>query len=341
MKSASPKLIFALLVALAFTLATSAHLRAISRPDAIGSDGAFKKLLGDGRRLFAGQFVEMADVYLHSGYYPSIFDRKEASSPKAVSGKTEEPADHAADQEQAHAGHQHDAQGNCIPADTHKAHAHDEHGNCVHSHDEPSAAAPHDAHEKAMAFHDEPRDWLEGFIRRFRITKHTHLEANEAREILPWLKLAIELDPQAIETYTATAYWLRHELDRPQDAQTVLREGIRNNPNSSEILFEMGVIYKEVHHDLNRARNIWVLALRRWYEQTDEAKSASTKSLGQITVNLARLEKDAGNWERAIHYFELTKLTSPNPEAIQKQIEELRPQLSRPPTAAPTTTPIP
>jgi len=32
-------------------------------------------LLGDGRRLFANHFFIMADVYFHSGYYPSVFDR--------------------------------------------------------------------------------------------------------------------------------------------------------------------------------------------------------------------------------------------------------------------------
>ena len=34
--------------------------------------------MGDSRRLFANQFFVEADVYFHSGYYPTIFDTPEA-----------------------------------------------------------------------------------------------------------------------------------------------------------------------------------------------------------------------------------------------------------------------
>jgi len=312
MKTVSPKLVFALLVSLAYTLATAAHLQMIRRAGSISSDGAFKKLLGDGRRLFAGQFVEMADVYLHSGFYPSIFDRRDNKAPKAVTGKAEEHDDHD------HEGHQHDAEGKCIHDEEHQ-----------------------DEHEKAMDFMGKPNDWLEGFIRRFRITKHTHLENGEEREVLPWLKLAIELDPQAIETYTATAYWLRKNLKNAKDAEDVLREGIRNNPNSFELLFEMGRLYQESYRDSARARNIWLLAWKRWDAQTPEAKGASVQSYSEITINLARLEADAGNWQRAIQYFELAKMASPKPEAIQKQIDDIQAKASGSTNSAPALIQLP
>lgn len=300
MSKASPKLVFALLVALAYTLGTSAHLRALNQPDAGRTDGAFKKLLGDGRRLFAGQFVEMADVYFHGGFYPSIFDRRDSKAPLAVTGKTDEHDDHD------HGGHQHDENGKCLG---------------THDHD--------DEHEKAMA-KGEANDWLEKFIRRFRITEHTHLDQGEEREILPWLKLAIELDPQAIATYTTTAYWLRKNLDKPEDAEAVLREGLRNNPRNCEILFELGHIYRENYKDLERARNVWGSALRLWEQQADEVKRETLRLYGEITANLAKLEEEAGNWARAIQYFELTKLASPRPEAIQEQINSLKSKLAVP-----------
>ncbi len=41
------------------------------------SDNVFKLLFGEGRRLFANEFFVMADVYFHSGYYPSMFDRQD------------------------------------------------------------------------------------------------------------------------------------------------------------------------------------------------------------------------------------------------------------------------
>src|SRR5262245_55449751 len=41
------------------------------------SDNLVAVALGDSRRLFARHAFTKADVYLHSGYYPSIFDSKE------------------------------------------------------------------------------------------------------------------------------------------------------------------------------------------------------------------------------------------------------------------------
>lgn len=306
MKAASPKLVFALLIALAYTLGTCAHLQALNRVDAGSNDGAFKKLLGDGRRLFAGQFVEMADVYLHSGFYPSIFDRRDVKAPKAVSGRTADADDH---DDHAHEGHKHDAEGKCVHHNEHQ-----------------------DEHEMAMDFMGKPNDWLEGFIRRFRITKHTHLENGEEREVLPWLKLAIELDPQAIETYTATAFWLRKNLGNAKDAEEVLREGMRNNPKSFEILFELGKLHKESHQDPVKAQHIWEAALSLWNKQTTDAKTASMKSYSELTINLARLMADAGNFQRAIQYFELAKMASPRPEAIQQQIDEIQSKINGPTT---------
>ena len=48
------------------------------------------------------------------------------------------------------------------------------------------------------------------FGRKFRVTEHKHLSGDSTeRELLPWLKISAELDPQRVETYTVAAYWLR------------------------------------------------------------------------------------------------------------------------------------
>jgi len=218
------------LISVAYTLGTVVHLRSVSRTGSNQPDeGAFKKILGDGRKLFAGQFVEMADVYFHSGMYPSIFDRADKKSPKAVTSAVDQGADHS--------GLEHGEESHSLTNEPHEDHDHDENGNCQ---DGDHA----DEHVKAMT-PAAGRNWLESFIRRFRITEHSHLSEGNEREILPWLKVAIELDPQSIETYTTAAYWLRTKLDRADQAQEVLREGIRNNPGNYELLFEMGKLYKK------------------------------------------------------------------------------------------------
>jgi len=54
------------------------------------------------------------------------------------------------------------------------------------------------------------------------------------------------MDPQKIETYTVGSYFMRRHLNRPREAEAFLREGLRNNPGSYEILFELGRLYHEI-----------------------------------------------------------------------------------------------
>jgi tetratricopeptide (TPR) repeat protein len=188
-------------------------------------------------------------------------------------------------------------------------------------------------HEKQMDFLGPPRDWIERFGRHFIITEHTHLQGKNEAEILPWLKIASELDPQKVETYTVSAYWLR-DLGKVKEAEDFLREGLRNNPDSYEILFELGRLYQEADHDPVRARNVWELGLRKWSEQEAAGKKPDLMVLDQLAVNLARLEEKEGNLTRAIDLLGLAKKASPHPQALQQQIDELKQRLAGGPAPA-------
>ena len=182
---ASLYLVLALVLTVCFTLATGIEPRAGAWSNRSQSDNVFSVLFGDGRRLFANQFFTMADVYFHSGYYPSIFDLREEGPKEIVAeshGHTDSPED-----------------------------------------------------EIKEDFLGKPKDWIDRFGRHFRITEHTHLEHGNEREILPWLRLAADMDPQKIETYTVGSFFMREHLNQPREAEAFLREGLRNNPNSFEI----------------------------------------------------------------------------------------------------------
>ena len=274
---ASPFLILALVLTACFTLATGIEPRAATWSNRTKSDNVLGMLFGDGRKLFANQFFTMADVYFHSGYYPSIFDRN---------GK-----------------------------DIHIAEA---------SHDR----AESEEEEAKQDIFGKPKDWVDAFGRNFRITHHTHLEHGNEREILPWLKLAAEMDPQMIDTYTVGSYWLRQHLNEPLQAEAFLREGLRNNPNSYEILFELGRLYDENLHEPDRARNVWELALRRWLLLNAEQQKENKIAFEEITIHLARLEENAGNWAPAINWLQAAQKVSPAPDILQKQIEEIKAKLA-------------
>ena len=287
---ASPYLVLVLLITVCFTVATATQPLALSWSVRAQADSVLKVLLGDGRRIFANHFYTQADVAFHSGYYPSIFDNLEKPKASPMQGGHDEHDDHQ---------------------------VHDEHSD----HGE-------DAHEKEMAFLNQPRDWIERFGRHFFVTEHTHLANGKEREILPWLRLSAELDPQRVETYTVAAFWLRTQLGKVDEAEQFLREGLRANPRSYEILFSLGQLLYENRHDPTRARNLWEVALRRWQEQESGKDEPDVSGLRDIALHLARLEEEQGNLRHAIQHLELAKKVSPQPEALQKQIDDLRSRLT-------------
>lgn len=270
----SPLPIVACLLALGFTLATSLAPQADGWSRRGKSDNMFGLMFGDGRKLFANHFFTMADVYFHSGYYPSIFDKNSEEQKEIIAathGKKESEDD-----------------------------------------------------EKNEDFLGKPKDWIDAFGRNFKITQHTHLEHGSEREILPWLRLAAELDPQKTETFTVGAFFLREHLNRPDQAEAFLREGLRQNPDSCEILFELGRLYHESSHDLARARNVWELGVKKFLALKSDEQKDSKLVFEEIVVNLARLEEEAGNFEQAINWFHVAQKVSPDPSALQRQIDEVQ-----------------
>ena len=272
----SPWLLLAALLALALSLATSLASRADAWSQRSKSDNFFGVVFGDGRKLFANQFFTMADIYFHSGYYPSIFDKHSAEQKEIISAS---------------------------------------HGTKETEED-----------EKKENFLGQPKDWVDAFGRNFRLTEHVHLEHGNEREMLPWLRLAANLDPQKIETYTVGAFFLREHLGQTNEAEAFLREGFLKNPDSCEILFELGRLYRD-SADVTRARNVWELGVRKFLALDDAAKKDNKIVFDQLAVNLGHLEDAAGNYAQAIKWLRAAQAVSPAPVALQPQIDALQKKL--------------
>jgi len=84
---------------------------------------------------------------------------------------------------------------------------------------------------------------------------------------LPWLRLAAEMDPHQVQTYLTASFWLRSALNQPKEAEEFLREGLRANPDSFDILIELGYVYDFNKNDPRSARRLWELALQKWKRQ--------------------------------------------------------------------------
>ncbi len=252
------------------------------------SDDFFALLLGDSSKMFANSFFVKADAYYHSGFYPTIFDNNEAF-------KTPHMA-------------------------------------------EDTGAVNSKNHGEETGFMGAPRDWIDAFGRHFIPNRHTHLDeggatddlstSDNVREILPWLKLSARLDPDNVQTYTVTAYWLRSRMHKDKEAEQVLRDGLRNNPQSCEILFELGRLYNESYHDVGRARNVWELAVRYWLKLPPEDQKEDKLIFEQITTNLGQLEETAGNLPQAMNWLQAAQKVSVSPGELQKRIDEIKAKMA-------------
>ena len=268
-------------------------------------------LMGDSRRMFANHFFVKADAYFHSGFYPTVFDDRQAF-------------------QTAHMAEDSGTVGGRNTGDE-------------------------------TGFLGKPRDWIDAFSRQFFPSQHTHLDqggaqphgggagdlgkSSEVQEILPWLRLSAELDPNRVETYTVTAYWLRERMGKVAEAEQFLREGLRENPDSYEIMYELGRVYSENKNDQARARNLWEAALRQWQKQVaskPDPDRAYKFLFVEITSHLALLEEKQGNYPQALAYMELWKAHSGSPDAVQEFIDDVRHKMASPapaPAATPPQTP--
>jgi len=203
----------------------------------------------------------------------------------------------------------------------------------------PAYGKQEDADSTSDDFLGPPPDWIAALDRRFVPNLHTHLDtggplgnmkSSEVQEILPWLKLATDMNPQFIRAYRVGGYWLRR-LHKPVEARDFLFEGLHNNPGNIELLFDLGWLYDRDFHDANRARNVWMAGLRCWVgAQSTNAQSNPEAQLAyeETTMNLANLEESQENWSQAIKYLQIVKQVSPDPDAIQKQIDEAKAKLA-------------
>src|ERR1017187_3032427 len=286
----SPRPFFLLLVALLVScFGLAAHLQPQFQAwrGSRATGDIFNVVLGDSRRMFANSFYVKADEYYHSGYYPTMFDDNAAFQ------TTHMAADTGAVNDKNHG---------------------DEHG-----------------------FLGPPRNWIDAFARNFFPDRHTHLDAGgpaddlsgseKVGEILPWLKLSADLDPDNVQTYTVTAFWLRMRMNNVKEADAVLHEGLRNCPDSYDILFELGRLYYESYHDLDRARNVWEQGVRLWLKLDPDTRKDNRLVMEQLTTHLAKLEEDTGNLPHALEWLQAAQKVSGTPDVIGQQINRLKGKL--------------
>jgi tetratricopeptide (TPR) repeat protein len=303
--------------------------------DRRSSESILQAALGDGRKLFAKHFFTKADVYFHNGYYPTIYDETKHLH---EGGLTPEDGEEHEEEREDFLGKPNDwidaFSRHFFPA----RHTHLGDSGCGHSCCQRRKDDAHPAgHSSAAATTATTGAAPVARVHHCEHCGHDHSDepdehaagapdagAGPEREILPWLRLSAELDPQRVETYVVASFWLRTKLGQVEEAEKFLREGLQANPGDYEILFELGRIYYENRQDSSRARNVWELALKQWQVREASKQEPDLAAYVGILNNLAMLEREQNNYPKAIQYYTALKPVSPHPEAIQAWIDYLK-----------------
>ncbi len=283
----------------------------VLREDALRSRGsargALAVLFGDGRRLFANHFLAKADAYFHRGRYPSIFEMAERERGNALVDS--------------------------LGGETQGAHVHGP--ECNHPAEEGHVHGPECEHEEEgeSCQHAEatsgPDDWIARLAARFEPDRHVHLEGGREKEMLPWVRLAVEMDPHNVDAYTVGGYWLR-QLGKAKEAEAFLREGQRQNPDSHQIDFELGRVYEFDLPNPRLAARLYELAADKWVRANEGVKEPNLVEFAEILGRLGKVQEKRGELDAALRAYTLLQKVSKNPEGVQRLIEAVRAQMERP-----------
>lgn len=140
---------------------------------------------------------------------------------------------------------------------------------------------------------------------------------------MPWLRLAIRMDPHRAETYLVAAFWLSHEARRPNVALEILQEAQVAIPFNHEIQLEKGRLLLRQHR-LDEATAAFEAGLAFWPGAVDPQSHEGRVDRASLLLYRSLLHEAAGRTEPAIS--DLAEIVKMFPErvSLQHRIEELR-----------------
>ncbi len=189
---------------------------------------------------------------------------------------------------------------------------------------EESKPQPAGAEDHDVSFLGKPKDWVDRFGRHFYPTTHTHLTGGNEREMLPWLKLSADLDPHEIDTFLTASYWLRTTLHKPDEAEMFLRQGLRANPDSYDILLELGRVYFYNRNNTRVGRNIFLLAREQWRQQDAAGHKPEPHAYEEILGEIVRTDRAQGDLKQQLADMENLLKVAQGKQMLQHQIDELK-----------------
>jgi len=259
----------------------------LSRQGVFGVD-LISKMFGETRKVLSMQAYIAGDEYFHGGVSMYFIEESERVKCAHIEHTTHEHDDHACE--------------------------------CEHHHE-------HECKDHQEQLHKE--DKIVG-ISKFNILpyvgeivhvgKHVHLMGEEEKEMLPWFRYAVRLDPQNIEAYKVGGYWIGRHMSKADEGIKFLKEGILHNPGSWELHTQLANIYFWEKEDYDKALLNYEKALTR-LNDTNSDKFDKRLVYDYTAFCFEKL----GNIPRAVGLYRKLLSDFPNDERLRKKIITLSP----------------
>ncbi len=148
-------------------------------------------------------------------------------------------------------------------------------------------------------------DFIQRINAAVMVNKHIHLSGVEAKEILPWFRLAALLNPHNVNAYVIGAFWLARKFGKPEKAMEFLKEGRENNPDDYRIYWEFAFLYyyrrdfEKAIESLETSKSFWKSRI----SPNDDEMASLYDFLGFLYWKTGEYSKSLENYEKFLKIF--------------------------------------
>ncbi len=151
---------------------------------------------------------------------------------------------------------------------------------------------------------------------------HIHLSGPKIKEIMPWLSLATRMDPHNTDFFFDAAFWLAHDVNRPDLAEQVLYTAHIENPYNYQVQFERGRIFL-MQHTVDDAKRGFDAGLAFWPGKNDSDSEDAMDWKAKLLLYRALLHEADGEKEKAIANLREILELFPDRISMLERIHEL------------------
>jgi len=151
---------------------------------------------------------------------------------------------------------------------------------------------------------------------------HMHPEGVEVSEIMPWLRFTTKMDPNNVDAYLTTAYWLEGSIRRPDVAEAILREAQLNNPRDYRVVNARAKMLFGTGDDA-KAEMLLDTAIKLWPSSMNPEDQQARLDLAQMLSYRAFLFELKSDRERALDMFKRAYVVMPSNKSLEQRIAAL------------------